>query len=220
MHLLKLVLLVQAAINETLVLPNAESVSIPWMLVEKDDWVPRKVAPFIWLNQESANDPIVIREVPSHLPCGEKTTTEAVGEPSSDHTQSKHQRPKNAQSIQQTSESSDVALISTDPSTMSTSASEELRTPLLGNDEPHETEKYQIEVLENQSLSRSLSTFDKPYDTVEDDEMRPKRTGRRARMLDLGKKMGEKLEEKRRHIEEKSRHIVERMRGPGDSQRG
>jgi hypothetical protein len=33
-------------------------------------------------------------------------------------------------------------------------------------------------------------------------------------MLDLGKKMGEKFEEKRRNIEEKGRNIVDKMRGP------
>lgn len=219
MHLLKLVSLVQAVINETLVLPNCEGVCIPWMLAEKDDWVPRKVAPFLWLNQESANDPIVIREVPNYQPCEEKTKTEAIREASSDHTQSKHQRLKNAQSIQHISESSDEASSSTNPSAMS-SALEESRIPLLGNDEPRETEKHLTEeVTENQSAPRSLSMLDKLYATVEEDEARPKRMGRRARMLDLGKKMGEKLEEKRRHIEEKSRHIVEKMRGPGDSQR-
>ncbi|XP_073220629.1 uncharacterized protein [Cicer arietinum] len=42
----------QAAIWDTLVLPNSESISIPWMLAEKDDWVPRQVAPFIWINPE------------------------------------------------------------------------------------------------------------------------------------------------------------------------
>jgi hypothetical protein len=36
--------------------------------------------------------------------------------------------------------------------------------------------------------------------------------GRRARMIDFGKRMGDKLEEKRRTIEEKGRHIVEKMR--------
>jgi hypothetical protein len=36
--------------------------------------------------------------------------------------------------------------------------------------------------------------------------------GRRARMMDFGKKMGDKLEEKRRTIEERGRHIVEKMR--------
>jgi hypothetical protein len=38
------------------------------------------------------------------------------------------------------------------------------------------------------------------------------KSGRRSRMMDLGKKMGDKLEEKRRQVEEKGRTIVEKMR--------
>lgn len=34
-------------------LPNCETICIPWMLAEKDDWVPRKVAPFMWINNEN-----------------------------------------------------------------------------------------------------------------------------------------------------------------------
>lgn len=208
---IKLVPLLQAAINETLVLPNCESVCVPWMLAEKDDWVPRKVAPFIWLNQESGNDPIVLREVPSNQPCEEKTNAESNREASTDHPQSKHERLKTIQSIQSVNESSDAASSLTNPSEMRISSLEKLETPLSGNDGPNETEKHKLEeIADNQSSSRSLSMFDKQDDTFEE----PKRIGRRARMFDIGKKMGEKLEEKRRHIEEKSRHIVEKMRGP------
>ena len=52
----------QVAIRETMVLPNCESACIPWMLAEKDDWVPRKVAPFIWLNREAVADNSNVRE--------------------------------------------------------------------------------------------------------------------------------------------------------------
>ncbi|KAF3781476.1 Testis-expressed sequence 2 protein [Nymphaea thermarum] len=45
------------------------------------------------------------------------------------------------------------------------------------------------------------------------DSEKSKKFGRRARMLDIGKKMGEKLEEKKRHLEERGRLIVEKMRG-------
>ncbi|XP_065025132.1 uncharacterized protein LOC135650001 isoform X4 [Musa acuminata AAA Group] len=43
----------KAAIRDSLVLPNCETICIPWMLAEKDDWVPRKVAPFMWINNEN-----------------------------------------------------------------------------------------------------------------------------------------------------------------------
>lgn len=51
----------KAAIREVLVLPNCENVCIPWMLAEKDNWVPCKVAPFIWRahHQEVADPPSV-----------------------------------------------------------------------------------------------------------------------------------------------------------------
>ncbi|KAK4793898.1 hypothetical protein SAY86_011892, partial [Trapa natans] len=44
----------KASIRETMVMPNCENVWIPFMVAEKDDWVPRKAAPFIWLNQDLA----------------------------------------------------------------------------------------------------------------------------------------------------------------------
>ncbi|KAE8811349.1 hypothetical protein D1007_11720 [Hordeum vulgare] len=44
---------------------------------------------------------------------------------------------------------------------------------------------------------------------VGDDAKR--KSGRRSRMMDLGKKMGDKLEEKRRQAKEKGRHIIEKM---------
>lgn len=38
---------IQASLIESLVLPNCESIPMPWMLAEKDDWV-------FWLNHEPA----------------------------------------------------------------------------------------------------------------------------------------------------------------------
>ena len=43
---------IQASLQQSLVLPNCESIPISWMLSDTDDWVPRKIAPFIWLNRE------------------------------------------------------------------------------------------------------------------------------------------------------------------------
>ncbi|ONI09604.1 hypothetical protein PRUPE_5G246400 [Prunus persica] len=212
----------KTAIRETLVLPNFESVCIPWMLAEKDDWLPRTVAPFIWLNQECVNDPTTVCEVPICQPTEGKYKTEANKGTSSDHSQPKDKKLKKAESIgQPIGESSDALVFSAssnDPSAGSTDATiQELRTPLLGNGEPQDTFKHKLgETPESQSPSPSRSTIllDKENHTIEEDESRRKRMGRKARMLDLGKKMGEKLEEKRRHIEEKSRNIVEKMRGP------
>ena len=66
---------------------------------------------------------------------------------------------------------------------------------------------------EFQSLDRSV-VLEKPNHSIEKEDGLLKKMGRRERMLDLGKKMSEKLEEKRRHIEEESRYMVEKMRGP------
>ncbi|XP_040998416.1 uncharacterized protein LOC121244416 isoform X2 [Juglans microcarpa x Juglans regia] len=198
----------KAAIQENLVLPNCESVCIPWMIADKDDWVSKNIAPFIRLHQEVINDPTTGLEVTTSQPTEGKLKTEASKGTSSDP-ECKNTKLKNAESI---NESSDGLEIST--RACSSRSLQELRTPLLGNDEPQETCKQIEEVPKHQSYSRSVTSIDKQDNTTEGDDLRQKRMGRRARMLDLGKKVGEKLEEKRRHIEEKGRHIVEKMRGP------
>lgn len=208
---LNLISLMQAAIRDTLVLPNCESACIPWMMAEKDDWVPKKVAPFMWLNQDAINDPILGREVTTSQSSEAKSKTEVSRGTSSDP-ESKHQKPKNSESI---NESSDVLSSSSSSSVHSSGTLQELRAPLLRNDEPQETCKQVEGIPDSQSTPRSMIPFEKQDSTTtEEDDSRNKRMGRRARMLDLGKKMGEKLEEKRRNIEEKGRLMVEKMRGP------
>lgn len=173
------------------------------------------------------NDPTTVCEVPICQPTEGKYKTEANKGTSSDYSQPTDKKLKKAESIgQPIGESSDALVFSVssnDPSAGSTDATiQELRTPLLGNGEPQDTFKHKLgETPESQSPSPSRSTIllDKENHTIEEDESRRKRMGRKARMLDLGKKMGEKLEEKRRHIEEKSRNIVEKMRGPRNSRR-
>lgn len=204
----------QGAIHETLVLPNCESVCIPWMLAEKDDWVPRKVSPFLWLNQDSGNDSATASDVLSNRPCEEKSKTEANRVPSNDHTQSNHQNLKHSDCVQPVGESLDITPLPSSSTNPSHKVLQELRTPLLENDESHGTEKHKDEEIpDSQPPSRSLIFADKRNYSIEEDDTRPKSMGRRARMLDLKKKMGEKLEEKRRHIEEKGKQIVEKMRG-------
>ncbi|XP_039052684.1 uncharacterized protein LOC120194439 isoform X2 [Hibiscus syriacus] len=175
----------KAAIRETMVLPNCESACIPFMLAEKDDWVPRKDAPFIWLNQEAATD---------------------------SHPESKNPKPKEDSSQEPVTDSE--AMLSSSSSGKSRSL-QDLRTPLLATDEPHEThQQNREETSDSVSVSRSLTESEWKSDVGDDNDSRPKKTGRRARVMDLTKKMGEKLEEKKRHIEERGRHIVEKMRGP------
>ncbi|XP_004495486.1 uncharacterized protein [Cicer arietinum] len=223
------------AILENLVLPNCENLSIPWMLAEKDDWVPPNVAPFIWINQEFRNEISTSVDTNNQSSGGEKATSEASANTSSNVPTNKPKNPKSIESCQEpTSKSSDsLALPSFSGSlTLERSSSlEELTMPLLENEKSQETRDFkepslqnvnQLETSENKvennsefpSLHRSLVVMEKQNHIFEQEDELPKKMGRKERMFDLGKKMGEKLEEKRRHLEEKSRHIVEKMRGP------
>ncbi|KAJ6867755.1 hypothetical protein NC652_038832 [Populus alba x Populus x berolinensis] len=126
-----------------------------------------------------------------------KTKIEAGRETSYNHPESKHQKTRNAENVQPPYSDSSDDLSSNKPSMKNDKSSQDLTSPLLANSEAPETGQKQL---------RTRS--------VEEDDSRPKKMGRRAKMLDLGKKMGEKFEEKRRNIEEKGRNIVDKMRGP------
>lgn len=209
-----------------MVTPNSESVWIPFMLAEKDDWVPRKAAPFIWLNQEPAPSLEKLYSSSQPVDVRPKIPTQ---ESSRDHPESRHQKPKPAKSEQTqttagTSSSSDTSSDAASIPRQSRSL-QDLTTPLLvTNDEDREDHAESREIAVNESpgtsvsesptRSVSMSSIGSSSNLNVEDDGRPKRMGRRARMLDLGKKMGEKIEEKRRHIEEKGRNIVEKMRGP------
>ncbi|KAL6962767.1 hypothetical protein U1Q18_037724 [Sarracenia purpurea var. burkii] len=209
----------KAAIRETLVLPNCECVCIPWMLAEKDDWVPQNVAPFVRINQDGVTDPTIVRETPRSQTDEATLTTDTSKDTTSNFTEVAHEKGRKVEFFQQrNSESSGAHPSSSAPTIQSTWNSKSLRelsTPFLSNEETQVTcEEQKEQIPECQSMSRSLILTGEPMQVMEGDDMRPKRMGTKARMLGLGKKMGEKLEEKRRHIEEKGRHIVEKMKGP------
>ncbi|KAL1224072.1 hypothetical protein V5N11_031220 [Cardamine amara subsp. amara] len=257
----------KTAIREAVVLPNCESLTIPWMIAEKDDWVQRKAAPFMWLNQENDHNNSQATEArsksdkpPTSSSCVQseqmQKTTNAT---QATEAKSKSDKPPTSSScvqseqMQKTTNATQKPIISEAGSMSSSSCAqseqvqeaatgvhepnteaeamptplpnsttvtvesdkslEELKTPLLL---PRSSEKQETnsrgssrEISVNQSPARLIASSE------EDDSTRwGKKLGRRARMLDLGKKMGEKFEEKRRHMEEKSRQIVEKMRGP------
>lgn len=203
----------KAAIRETLVLPNCESVGLPWMLAEKDDWVPRTVAPFIWVNQEAAGDQTSLSEAFSS-PNAEAKSKETSKEVRSNIPDGRRQNPRKAESFKH-NPSVAMAPGSIAPSIRGSKSLHELRDPLLPRGDVHE-ESDRREEEESPiccpSPSRSFAQLRKQSSTSEDEDNGKKKSGRRARMFDLGKKMGEKFEEKRRQVEEKSRHIVEKMR--------
>ncbi|XP_023542495.1 uncharacterized protein LOC111802383 [Cucurbita pepo subsp. pepo] len=180
----------KAMIRDTLVLPNYESIYFPFMTAEKDDWVPRDAAPFMWLNHENQR---------SH-PVEPKNRAEANKTTATDQHGTEQRKPKNIESSQPHSDL---------PQASKTSSSKalyrnETKIPLLEYDEKERDREY---VQENESPSRSVSFSGQERKEGEEDEPKPRRIGRRARMREIGKKMGEK-------IEEKSKNIVEKMRGP------
>lgn len=200
-----------------MVLPNSESIAIPWMLAEKDDWVPREVAPFIWVS-----DPNTTREVPVPNPQhGEPTRMpEPSRVPVTNNPEEKdNSKPKKPESVHQlTTESSDACARPSAPmndTKPNESPLQELRTPLLACDEQEGCcQPRKEEGPEYKSPSLPLITTESQNQTVvEGDDKVPKKLGAKARMLSLRKRVGDKLEEKRRHLEVRSKSMVERMRG-------
>ncbi|RLN07137.1 hypothetical protein C2845_PM11G21130 [Panicum miliaceum] len=214
----------KASLRDSLVLPNCESISMPWMLAEKDDWVPRKNAPFIWLNHDTT-------EMRSHATATASTQPEEGG--LKDDGSSKRPMPslpiltagseeplKAVASIDAKQEPVSEASLHNQSSSAPAGESvhsdepDELRRPLLI------TEKLQEDASESRvgspmytSLRAVIPVGEQPQASASSiGEDAKRKSGRRARMMDFGKRMGDKLEEKRRTIEEKGRHIVEKMR--------
>ncbi|VVA95129.1 unnamed protein product [Arabis nemorensis] len=183
----------KTGIRDVLVLPNCENITIPWMIAENDDWVERKIAPFMWLNQESTND---------------HDSFEAA------EAKSKTDKPPSSEPMLKTAEVPQKPRIEEEPVSAAPPANstaivvegdkslQELKTPLLGSSEKQDT-------IGN---TRDISVESPSVSIASSEE---KRMGTaKARMFDFRKKVGEKFEEKKRHVEERGRQIVEKMRGP------
>ena len=206
-------------------LPNCESISMPWMLAEKDDWLPRKDAPFIWLNHEptemrshgtvtppahpeegGANDDASSKRPMTSLPNSSSGSEESLRAVAS--IDEAKQEPMAEASLHSQSSSTPVS------ECVHSDGNEELRKPLLI------TEKLQEDASESRVMSPMSTSLRAVIPAGEQPQVSAspigedakRKGGRRARMMDFGKRMGDKLEEKRRTIEEKGRHIVEKMR--------
>jgi hypothetical protein len=215
----------QAAIRDTLVLPNSESIGIRWMLAEKDDWVPRNVAPFIWIHQDSGNETSNPIDANSLTSGGSKVSASA--RTSSDGPELKQHKSKNSESRQDPARKSDSLTLSSissfSASLRNSKSLEELSKPLLESGQQQETsdskdnsmpsiesdheasEEKMEDVSVCSSPSNSVAAMDRSISSVQQDDSKPKKIGKRERMLDLRKKMSEKFEEKKRHIVEKMR---------------
>ncbi|RWW44231.1 hypothetical protein BHE74_00050028 [Ensete ventricosum] len=207
---------VKAAIRDSLVLPNYESICIPWMLAEKDDWIPRKAAPFIWINTDSmdmAGPELTVpqdREDKSKVD-GSNKTKDGLDDKVEKvknviHVEQPAQEPPTESSISSGCLTGSASL---DHSNSSTTA--ELQAPLLSGETEKDSSQSNAETPMVSSSRALVMVEDQAALPLEEDE-KPKRSSRRAKMMDFGKRVGDKLEEKRRHIEEKGRHIVEKMR--------
>lgn len=197
----------KTAIRDTVVLPNCESICIPFMLAEKDDWVPRTAAPFMWLNQD-VSDKAGSDSSGSHH--GEAISKPGESLPNKVGLDNKDKPKKTTQVQEHNREPVSEGSLAPAPPNQSL---EDLAVALIKSAETQEICSDSKVESARGSTSRSLVTREElPTVPPEDDLKSVKAGSRRARMLDLGKKMGEKLEEKRRHIEEKSRNIVEKMR--------
>ncbi|KAK1441567.1 hypothetical protein QVD17_07568 [Tagetes erecta] len=199
----------KAAIRETMVLPNSESVTIPFMLAEKDDWIPQEVAPFIWTNPEATTepttDPTIINEVhhdethpqePQHVHTSSQSSTETTRDKTTSN-----------QSDDEKSAANDDEKSTTDEKSLLLETSKQSPSP-----EAEAVEENLIVAFPPQPHAVVVGTTD---EMVEGDDGKLRRIGTRAKMQGFRKKVGEKLEVQRRNIEEKGRHIVEKMRGPG-----
>ncbi|OEL23833.1 hypothetical protein BAE44_0015147 [Dichanthelium oligosanthes] len=193
---------IQASLHQSLVLPNCESIPISWMISDKDDWVARKMAPFIWLNREppetNARSPAgTARELP-----GEASVSKAIvkNKSSPPSMRSKNISPKKTkicvdgleQAEASTSWQSRLVSASGAPLQSSEDATtDQLRMPLLSSSRDESA----VVLAAGTSAAAGEEAGD----------VKRKRSGRRARVMDLGRRMGGTLEEKGKHIVGKMR---------------
>ncbi|XP_062221429.1 uncharacterized protein LOC133920862 isoform X2 [Phragmites australis] len=205
----------KASLRDSLVLPNCESIPMPWMLAEKDDWVPRKDGPFIWLDHEptamasAQPEEADLKDDASNKKPIPSLPNSSAGSDNSLKTVVSIDEPKQEPVVEASSHSQSSLAPAGESS--HTDPNDELRKPLL------HTEKLREDASESRvgspmytSLRAVIPAGEPSASFVAEDAKHKSR--RRALMMDFGKRMGDKLEEKRRTLEEKGRHIVEKMR--------
>ena len=173
------------------------------MLSDTDDWVPRKIAPFIWLNREPPTETTArstagtTRELPREASVS-KAIAKNKSSPPTSSTRSKTESPKKTkvcvdgsqQAEASTSWLSRLVAASEAPLQSSEDATRDLlRMPLMSSSRDDRA----VVVAAGTSASE------------EAEDVKRKRSGRRARVMDLGRRMGGKLEEKGKHIVGKMR---------------
>jgi len=186
------------------------------MLAEKDDWVPRNVAPFIWINQESGNETSNPIDTNNQTSGGVKASAKTSG----DGPEPKQQKPKSSESRQDPARKSDSHVL---PSSFSFSAAirnsksfgelskpliessqqqatsdlKDLSTPSLDSDhEAREEKTDDVSVSSSPSNSAVMDRSISSTSSAQQDDSKPKKIGRRERFFDFGKKVNVKVSEK------------------------
>jgi hypothetical protein len=201
----------QASLHQSLVLPNCESIPVSWMISEKDDWVPRKVAPFIWLNREPSEavshnaDPGTLQPddvATLKVTANQKGSKSCPPAPLNDGEQLKNTISFHGPNQEPATDAS-TSSCSSLPS--ETEPSDQLTIPLMST--TRQFERNTSEDASGSSLQllamvpageRSLASS-----SASPDEYMKRKGARRAAVIGLGRRMSNKLEDKRRHIVEK-----------------
>ncbi|KAF7088977.1 hypothetical protein CFC21_092043, partial [Triticum aestivum] len=207
---------IKASLHQSLVLPNCESIPMSWMISEKDDWVPRRAAPFIWLNREHGEaasshssdmgklqlDDVASLKVSSNSEASKSS-------PPAPSTRSDDEPLKKVTSTHWPNQEPTTEASTSSGSSLPSEAepSNQLTAPLLS------TREFEEDASENAAVGSSLQLVAvvpaghrRPplSSSASPGEYDLKRKGsKRAAVIGLGRKMSGKLEEKTRHIVEK-----------------
>eukprot|EP00250_Pteridium_aquilinum_P021845 c25245_g2_i1 orf=532-2847(+) len=172
-------------IQETLVLPNCEGIWVPWMIAETDDWIPQAAMPVPW-------SPLETRD-------------------SMPREEAKAMRDATVNAVTDTVPAGRIGSIL--PVLEESDQSHELEKPLLD----HHSLVSESEPGENSAKTDvSSTTGNVRFTNVNSsDLMDGNRSSTRFKVRNLGKKMTEKLDEKRRLVVEKMREGLEKYEQGG-----
>ncbi|KAG2608726.1 hypothetical protein PVAP13_4NG344510 [Panicum virgatum] len=194
---------IKASLQQSLVLPNCESIPISWMLSDTDDWVPRKIAPFIWLNREPPTETTArpTAGTTRELPGGASVSRAIAKNKSSPPTSSTRSKTESPKKTKVCVDGSQQAEASTSWLSRLVAASE---APLQSSEDATR-DLLRIPLMSSSRDDRAVVVVAGTSASEEAEDVKRKRGGRRARVMDLGRRMGGKLEEKGKHIVGKMR---------------
>ncbi|KAJ3672256.1 hypothetical protein LUZ60_006977 [Juncus effusus] len=220
----------KASICSTMVLPNCECISIPWMMSETDDWAPLKSAPFIWINNENApNLSTIYENTPNNTKNYENAPkselfTSTISIVRAESAPVKEEIVKSMVLVKEDSielEPSSSNLITGDVQLVNLEKQESRDISPVGNEVicrdispvvlPN-GEDLKLNWRGEREDLRMNWRGDSSALNREDSSSQSAKLGRRVRMMDFKRKMEDKLGENRRKIEEKGRSFVEKIK--------